>query len=158
MIEIEGDVLAAKRSHEDDDTSGGVSDGTSGTSPSIEKDADFVVRQKRRCRGAYHKRRPLRKNNPPAFTQLSLALKSELKKLQQVAARGSGVSRAGWDKSVQCCNLPARPLIWQQRAPRTRQIGEDSTSLKSSQWMPTTMLDMWKTRHRLRMTKAQMKT
>ena len=27
-LEIEGDVLAAKRSHEDDDTSGGESDGT----------------------------------------------------------------------------------------------------------------------------------
>ena len=27
-LEIEGDMLAAKRSHEDDDTSGGESDGT----------------------------------------------------------------------------------------------------------------------------------
>ena len=50
-LEIEGDVLAAKRSHEDDDTSGGESDRTSGTS----------VPEKRRRRGAYHKPRPSRK-------------------------------------------------------------------------------------------------
>ena len=104
MIEIEGDVLAAKRSHEDDDTSSGESDGTSGTSASIEKDADVVVRQKRRRRGAYRKRRPPRKNNPLAFAQLSPALKSELKKLQQVAARGSGFSRAEWDKVRKAAN------------------------------------------------------
>ena len=52
-LEIEGDVLAATRSHEDDDTSGGESDGTSGTSASTERDAD-VVPERRRRRGAYH--------------------------------------------------------------------------------------------------------
>ena len=43
-LEIERDVLAAKRSHEDDDTFGGESDGTSGTSASTESD---VVTEKR---------------------------------------------------------------------------------------------------------------
>ena len=36
-LEIEGDILAVKRSHDDDDTSGGASDGTSGTSASTER-------------------------------------------------------------------------------------------------------------------------
>ena len=55
-VEIEGDVLAVKRSHEDDDASSGESDGTSGTSASTESDAD-VVPEKRRRRGAHHKPR-----------------------------------------------------------------------------------------------------
>ena len=70
-LDIEGDVLPAKRSREDGDTSGGESD-------------TEVVPQKRRGRGTYHRPRPPRKNNPPAFIQLSLALQSELKKLQQL--------------------------------------------------------------------------
>ena len=74
--EIEEDVLPAKGSHEDDDTSGGESDGTSGTPASTESDAD-VVPEKRR-RGAYHKPRPPRKNNPPAFILLpGVAVKVE---------------------------------------------------------------------------------
>ena len=35
-LEVERDVLAAKRSHQDDDNTGGESDGTSGTSVSTE--------------------------------------------------------------------------------------------------------------------------
>ena len=89
-LEIEGDVLAAKRCHEDDDTSGGESDGTSVTLASTETDAD-IVSEKRRRREAYHKPRPPGMNNPLAFIQLSPALQSELKKLQQVATRESGV-------------------------------------------------------------------
>ena len=46
--EIEGDVLAAKRSHDDDDTSGGQSDGTSGTSASSESDVDAIYEKRRR--------------------------------------------------------------------------------------------------------------
>ena len=53
-LEIEGYVLAAKRSHEDDDTSSGERDGTSGTSASTENGAD-VVPERRGRRGAYHK-------------------------------------------------------------------------------------------------------
>ena len=79
--------MAAKRSHEEDDTFGGESDGTSGTSASTESDAD-LVHDKRRRRGAYRKPREPSKNNPPAFVQLSPALQSELKKLQHVATPG----------------------------------------------------------------------
>ena len=86
-------MLAVKRCHEDDDKSRGESDGTSGTSASTESDAD-VVPDKRRRRGGYHYPRLPRKNNPPAFIQLSPALQSECKKLQQVATRGSGLSNA----------------------------------------------------------------
>ena len=52
-LEIEGDVFAAKRPHEDDDTSCGENDGTSGTSASTESGAD-VVPEKRRRRVAHH--------------------------------------------------------------------------------------------------------
>ena len=91
-------VLAAKRSHEDDNTSGVESDGIFGTSASTENDADLVL-EKRRRQGTYHKPSPPSKNNLLAFIQLSLALQSELQKLQQVATRGSGVSKAEWDKT-----------------------------------------------------------
>ena len=90
-LEIEGVVLAAKRSH-DDDTSGDESDRTSGTAASSESDAD-VVQEKRRRRGAHDKPRPPMNNYPLAFSQLSLVLQSELRKLQQLATRGSGVSK-----------------------------------------------------------------
>ena len=66
-LEIEGDALAAKRSHEDDDPSGGESDGTSGTLASTESDAD-VVPEKRRRQGVYNKSRPPTKHNPLAFS------------------------------------------------------------------------------------------
>ena len=102
-LEIEGDVLAAKRSNEDDDTSGGESDGTSGTSASTESDAD-VLPEKRRRRGAHRKPRPPSKNNPPALVQLSLALQSELKKLQQGATRGTGVPKVEGDKVCKASN------------------------------------------------------
>ena len=69
-LEIEGDVLAAKRHREDDDTTGGESDGTSRTSASTHSGA-HVMSEKRRSRGSYHKPRPSRKNNPPALIQLS---------------------------------------------------------------------------------------
>ena len=39
-----------------------------------------------------------RDHQESALSQLSPALQSELKKLQQVATRGSGVSKAEWDK------------------------------------------------------------
>ena len=63
--------------HEDDDTSSGESDGTSGTSASTESDAE-VVPERRRGQGTYHKPRPPRKKNPLAFIQLSPALQSDL--------------------------------------------------------------------------------
>ena len=72
-LEIEEHVLAAKWSHEDEDTHGGESGGTCGTLASIGSDAE-VPHQKRRRRGAYHKPRRPRKNNPLAVPQQSLAL------------------------------------------------------------------------------------
>ena len=92
-LAVGGDVLAAKGYHKEDDKSRGESDGTSGTSTSTESDAG-VVPEKRRRRGAYHKPRPPRKNNQLAFIQLSPALQSEFKNLQQVATKGSGLSNA----------------------------------------------------------------
>ena len=76
-LAVGGDVLAAN-GHHDDDTTVGESDGNSGTSASTGSDTD-VVPEKRRRR---------------AFIQLSPALQSECKKLQQVATRGSGLSNA----------------------------------------------------------------
>ena len=59
-LEIERDMLAAKRSHEDNDTSRGESDGMSGTSASTESDADVVPEKRRRrraCRRPWRRRR-----------------------------------------------------------------------------------------------------
>ena len=101
-----------------------VSDGTSGQSVSTETDAD-IVPEKRRRRGAHHKPRPPRKNNPPATIQLSLALQSELKKLQQVAARGSGVSKAEWDK---VCETAHKAISLLQPGSRTPDVAATFTS------------------------------
>ena len=133
-LEIEGDVLAARRSHEDDDTSGGESGETSGTSASTESDAD-VVPEKRGCRGAYHKPRPPRKNNPPAFIQLSLALLATCgytRSWRPKKLNGTQCAKLQTEPS-HCCNLAARPLMCQQCLPYTRLAREDSTSLKPSQ-------------------------
>ena len=81
-------MLAATRSHENDDTVGGESDGTSGTLALAESDADVVSRSADVEELSTKPTSP-RKNNPPALIQLSLALRSELKKLQQVSTRGS---------------------------------------------------------------------
>ena len=111
-LEIEGDVLAAKRSHEDDDTSGGESDGSSGTS--VESDADVVLEERRR-RGAYHKPRPPRHKNQLPFMQLGPALQSELKKLHHVATRGSVVAKAEWDNVCKSCKQrKLNVATWQQ--------------------------------------------
>ena len=77
-LAVGGDVLAANGHHEDDDTTVGESDGNSGTSASTGSGADVVPEKRRRH----------------AFIQLSPALQSECKRLQQVATRGSGLSNA----------------------------------------------------------------
>ena len=102
------DVLAPKRSREDDNTFGGESGVTSGTSPSTEIDAE-VVPGKTRRRRASHKTKPP-KQNPLPFNQLSLALKSELRKLQHVAARRAVVSK---NKKKMVCDAAnkAIPLL-----------------------------------------------
>ena len=53
-LEIAEHVLAAKRSHEDEDTYGGESGGTSGTLASIESDAEVASEKRRRQRRVYH--------------------------------------------------------------------------------------------------------
>ena len=130
--EVEGDVLAAKRSDEDEDTSGGGTDGKSGASASTGSDAESIP-EKRRRRGAHYKPRPPRKNTPPAFIQLSAALQPELRKLQHVAAGVAGVSRAAWDEMCKAASKAISSVqpgsrtavvvatftcIWQERAAR----------------------------------------
>ena len=63
-------------------------------------------------------------------------------------------------KAISLLQLGAGPLMWQQRSPRTRLIGEDSTSLKSSQrmLMTTAQVKMWKTRRQVKMMIAQTRT
>ena len=68
--EIDGDVLVAKRSHDDDEHIRCECDRTPRKSASSQCDADAVP-AKRRRRGTYHLPRPPTKNNPPAFIQLS---------------------------------------------------------------------------------------
>ena len=119
--EIEGDVLAAKRSHGDDDTSGGESDGTSGTSASTASDAESVD-EKRRRRGAHRKPRPPRKETPPAIVQLCPALQSELRKLQHVATRGGA---AEWDK---VCKAGNKAISLLQPGSRTAVVAATITS------------------------------
>ena len=87
-------MLAAKRSFEDEDMSGGT-ERWEHRHPT-ESDAEAKP-EKRRRSGAYRKPRPPRHAIPPAFIQLSPALQSELRKLQPVATRGTAVSKAEWD-------------------------------------------------------------
>ena len=129
-LEIEGDVLAAKRSHEDDDTSGGESDGTPPTWASTECDAD-IVPEKRRRRGAYHRPGPARKKkNPRAFTRRSLASQSKLQKLQQVATRGSGVSKTEW---VKVCKAADKAISLLPPGGRTSDMAATFTSHRIGQ-------------------------
>ena len=69
VLEIETDLLAAKRSPVDDDSSGGEGDKASGTSASTESDAD-VAPEKRRRRRSYHKPRPSRKIHLRSFSSI----------------------------------------------------------------------------------------
>ena len=133
-LEVERDVLAAKRSHQNDDNTGGESDGTSGTSVSTESDAE-VVPEMRRLQGGYHKPRP-RKNNPLALIHPSLATKSEWRSCNRwqhehlVFRKLHGTQCARLQtKQNNCCNLAAGPLMWQQRSPRTRLVGGGTARL-----------------------------
>ena len=123
-FEIEGDVLAAKRSHVDDYTFAGESDGPSGTLASTEGDAD-VMSKKRKRRGAYHQHRPPKKKNPLAFIQLSLTLQSESKKLQLLATRGFGVSKTEWDR---VCKAAIKAISLLQLGSRASDVAATLTS------------------------------
>ena len=113
-LEIEGNVLDAKRSHEDDDTSGGESDGTS---------------------GAWHRLRVVRKLCPRSADAQELTVDQDhhermihtcvhsaesgvavgLKKLHQVAGRGSCVSKAEWENVCKAANKAISLLLLGQQ-------------------------------------------
>ena len=118
-------MLAAKRSPEDDDTSRGGSDGSSGKSASTESDAD-VAPEKRRRRGTYHKPRPPRQNNLLAFIQLSPALQSELKKLQHVWLHEDLVFRKL--NGTKCARLENKTVSLLQPGSRTPDVAATITS------------------------------
>ena len=91
MDEPDEDVWTSKRGRDSEET-GTESDMTEGTE---ERTTDpEEVPAKRSRRGVPRKPRVPRNKPPPAYIQLSLALQSELRKLQHAAARGSSASAA----------------------------------------------------------------
>ena len=91
---------------------------------SLESDAD-VVPEKRRRRGAYHKARIPRNNNPSASIQVGPALQSELKKLQQLASRGSRAPKVEWDK---VCKVAHEAISLLQPGSKTSDVAATFTS------------------------------
>ena len=89
MDELDYDVWTSKRGRDSEETST-ESDMTEGTEERITDPEEVPAKRSRR--GAPRKPRVPRKKPPPAYTQLSPALQSELRKLQHAAARGSSAS------------------------------------------------------------------
>ena len=77
--------------------------------------------QKRTRRGVPRKPRVPRKKPPPAYSQLSLALQSELRKLQLAAARGSSASASEWAKVSRAADK-ALALLLPDKGPRSMEI------------------------------------
>ena len=72
-------------------------------------------------RGVPIKPRIPRKKPPPAKIQMSLALQSELRKLQHAAARGSSASAAEWAKVSRAADK-ALALLLPDKGPRSMEI------------------------------------
>ena len=70
-----------------------------------------------------HRQQPRvpRKKPPPAYSQLSPALQSELRKLQHAAARGSSASAAEWARVSKAADK-ALALLLPDKGPRSMEI------------------------------------
>ena len=111
MDEPDYDVWTSKRGRDSEET-GTESDMTEGTEETITDPEEVPAKRSRR--GAPRKPRVPRKKPPPAYIQLSPALQSELRKLQQAsAAEWAGVSRAA-DKAL--------ALLLPDKGPRSMEI------------------------------------
>ena len=79
------------------------------------------VPAKRTRRGVPRKLRVPRKKRPPAYIQSSLALQSELRKLQHAVARGSSASAAEWARVSRAADK-ALALLLPDKGPRSMDI------------------------------------
>ena len=93
-----------------------MTDGTEVTITDLEE-----ALAKRTRRGVPRKPKNPRKKAPPAYILLSLALQSELRKLEHVAARGSSASAAEWARVSRAADK-ALALLLPDKGPRTMQI------------------------------------
>ena len=112
----ESDTSKRGRDSEETDTESDMTEGTEDTITDPEE-----VPAKRSQRGVPRKPRVPRKKPPPAYIQLSPALKSELSKLQHAAARGSSASAAEWEKVSRAADK-ALALLLPDKGPRSMEI------------------------------------
>ena len=112
------DVWTSKRGRDSEET-GTESDMTEGTEETITDPEEVPAKRSRR--GVPRKPRVSRKKPPPAHIQLSLALQSELRKLQHAAARGSSASAAEWAKVSRAADK-ALALLLPDKGPRSMEI------------------------------------
>ena len=112
------DVSTSKRGRDSEET-GTESDMTEGTEETITDPEEVPAKSSRR--GVPRKPRVPRKKPPPAYIQLSPALRSELRKLQHAAARGSSASAAEWAKVSRAAGK-ALALRLPDKGPRSMEI------------------------------------
>ena len=118
MAEPYYDVWTSKRGRDSEET-GTESDMTEGTEETITDPEEVPAKRSRR--GVLRKPRVPRKKPPPAHIQLSPALQSELRKLQDAAARGSSASAAEWAKVSRAADK-ALALLLPDKKPKSMDI------------------------------------
>ena len=118
MDEPDYDVRTSKRGRDSEETVT-ESDITEGTEETITDPEE--VPPKRSRRGAPRKPRVPRNKPPPAYTQLSPALQSELRELQHAAARGSSASTTEWARVSRAADK-ALALLLPGKGPRSMEI------------------------------------
>ena len=112
------DVWTSKRGRDSEET-GTESDMTEGTEETTADPEEVPAKLSRR--GVPRGPRVPRKKPPPAYIQLSPALRSELRKLQYAAARGSSASPAEWAKVSRAAD-EALALLLPGKGPRSMEI------------------------------------
>ena len=118
MEEPDYDVWTSKRGRDSEET-GTESEMTEGTEETITDPEKILAKRTRR--GVPRKPRVPRKKPPPAYIQLSLALQSELRKLQHAAARGSSASADECAKVLRAADK-ALALLLLDKGPRSMDI------------------------------------
>ena len=118
MEEPDYDVWTSKRGRDSEETGTG-SEMTEGTDETVTDPEE--VPAKRTRRGVPVKPSVPRKQQPPAYIQLSPALQSELRELQRAAARGSSASAAEWARVSRAADK-ALALLLPDKGPRSMEM------------------------------------
>ena len=128
MEEHDCDVWATTPGRYSEET-GTESEVTEGTEEAITDPLEAPAKRTRR--GVPRKPRVPTKRPPPAYIQLSPAVQSELRKLQDAAARGSAASAAEWAK-VSRAAVKALALLLLDKGPRSMDISTTRVRTPSS--------------------------